>query len=119
MAVPRPPAVDSTAARAMTTHAKPLQQPVERAHHGALQPHLGPIIAWANKLEREKDGQKLDIFTKLVFEKATNEEMFSEMYKGKAVNHPGCSDDETAGKVKTEVVQEVSTPAFLTGWVVQ
>jgi len=40
------------------------------------------IIAWADKLEREKDGRLPDtgIVTKLIFEKATSEEIFSEMY---------------------------------------
>ena len=38
------------------------------------------IIAWANKSEREKDGLTSLIVVKLVFEVATNEEMFSEMY---------------------------------------
>ena len=38
------------------------------------------IIAWANKLEREKDGRTLIQVIKLVFEKATDEATFSEMY---------------------------------------
>jgi translation initiation factor 4G len=37
-------------------------------------------IAWANNSEREKDGRTLIQVIKLVFEKATDEEMFSEMY---------------------------------------
>jgi len=38
------------------------------------------IIAWANKSEREKDGRTLIQVIKLVFEKATDEATFSEMY---------------------------------------
>ncbi|KAI0250915.1 armadillo-type protein [Lactifluus subvellereus] len=38
------------------------------------------IIAWANKSEGEKDGRTLIQVIKLVFEKATDEAMFSEMY---------------------------------------
>ncbi|KAI0295201.1 armadillo-type protein [Russula brevipes] len=38
------------------------------------------IIAWANKSEREKDGRTLGQVIKLVFEAATNDEKFSEMY---------------------------------------
>ncbi|KAI9465204.1 armadillo-type protein, partial [Lactarius psammicola] len=38
------------------------------------------IIAWANKSEKEKDGRTLIQVIKLVFEKATDEEMFSEIY---------------------------------------
>ena len=38
------------------------------------------IIAWANKSEREKDDRTLIQVIKLVFEKATDEATFSEMY---------------------------------------
>ncbi|KAI0250910.1 hypothetical protein BJV78DRAFT_1282825 [Lactifluus subvellereus] len=38
------------------------------------------IIAWANKSEKEKDGRTLIQVIKLVFEKATDEATFSEMY---------------------------------------
>ena len=38
------------------------------------------IIAWANKSEKEKDGRTLVQVIKLVFETATNEAIFSEMY---------------------------------------
>ena len=38
------------------------------------------IIAWANKSEKEKDGQTLVLVIKLVFERAMDEEPFSEMY---------------------------------------
>ena len=38
------------------------------------------IITWANKSEREKDGRTLIQVIKLVFEKATDEATFSEMY---------------------------------------
>ncbi|PBK86886.1 ARM repeat-containing protein, partial [Armillaria gallica] len=38
------------------------------------------IIAWANKSEKEKDGRTLIQVTRLVFEKATNEATWSEMY---------------------------------------
>jgi translation initiation factor 4G len=38
------------------------------------------IIAWANKSERETDGRTLIQVIKLVFEKATDEATFSEMY---------------------------------------
>jgi translation initiation factor 4G len=38
------------------------------------------IIAWANKSERERDGRTLIQVIKLVFEKATDEAIFSEMY---------------------------------------
>ncbi|KAL0571793.1 hypothetical protein V5O48_010167 [Marasmius crinis-equi] len=38
------------------------------------------IIAWANKSEKEKDGRTLIQVIRLVFEKATDEATFSEMY---------------------------------------
>ncbi|KAH8996854.1 armadillo-type protein [Lactarius akahatsu] len=38
------------------------------------------IVAWANKSEKEKDGRTLIQVIKLVFEKATDEEIFSEIY---------------------------------------
>ncbi len=38
------------------------------------------IIAWTNKSEKEKDGRTLIQVIRLVFEKATNEAMWSEMY---------------------------------------
>ena len=38
------------------------------------------IIAWANKSERERDGRTLIQIIKLIFEKATDEAIFSEMY---------------------------------------
>lgn len=38
------------------------------------------IITWANKSEKEKDGRTLIQVIKLVFEKATDEATFSEMY---------------------------------------
>jgi translation initiation factor 4G len=38
------------------------------------------VIAWANKSEKEKDGRTLIQVVKLVFEKATDEATFSEMY---------------------------------------
>ena len=38
------------------------------------------IIAWANKSEKEKDGRTLIQVIKLILEKATDEEMFSEIY---------------------------------------
>jgi translation initiation factor 4G len=38
------------------------------------------IIAWANKSEKEKDGRTLSQVIKLIYEKATDEETFSEMY---------------------------------------
>ncbi|KAI0036139.1 armadillo-type protein [Vararia minispora EC-137] len=38
------------------------------------------IIAWANKSEKEKNGQTLIQVIRLVFEKATDEATFSEMY---------------------------------------
>jgi translation initiation factor 4G len=38
------------------------------------------IISWANKLENEKDGRTLIQVIKLVFEKATDEATWSEMY---------------------------------------
>jgi MIF4G domain len=38
------------------------------------------IIAWANKLEREKDGRTLIQVIKLVLEQASDEETFSEMF---------------------------------------
>jgi translation initiation factor 4G len=38
------------------------------------------IIAWANKSEKEKDGRTLIQVIRLVFEKATDEATWSEMY---------------------------------------
>ncbi|KAF8071537.1 armadillo-type protein [Lyophyllum atratum] len=38
------------------------------------------IIAWANRSEKEKDGRTLNQVIRLVFEKATDEAMWSEMY---------------------------------------
>jgi translation initiation factor 4G len=38
------------------------------------------IIAWANKSEKERDGRTLIQVIKLIFEKATDEAIFSEMY---------------------------------------
>ncbi|KAH9006257.1 armadillo-type protein [Lactarius hatsudake] len=38
------------------------------------------IVAWANKSEKEKDGRTLFQVIKLVFEKATDKELFSEIY---------------------------------------
>ncbi|KAA1470390.1 hypothetical protein DENSPDRAFT_696704 [Dentipellis sp. KUC8613] len=38
------------------------------------------IVAWANKSEKEKDGRTLIQVVRLVFEKATDEATFSEMY---------------------------------------
>ncbi|KAH9067716.1 ARM repeat-containing protein [Lactarius vividus] len=38
------------------------------------------IVAWANKSEKEKDGRTLIQVIMLVFERAADEEMFSEMY---------------------------------------
>ena len=41
---------------------------------------LNQLIAWANKSEKEKDCRTLTRVTELIFEKATDEARFSEMY---------------------------------------